>query len=65
MNTVQKIESFTYPSFRRHSDRLLAVSQTMQRVEQEHARRLRRMTLLLASAAALLVINGVLVITFG
>lgn len=62
MNTVQKIESFTYPSFRRRNDRLLAVSQTMQRVEQEHARRLRRMTLLLASATVLLIINGALVV---
>jgi hypothetical protein len=65
MNTVQKIESFSYPTFRRRNDRLLALNQTMQRVEWEHARRLRRLTLLLASATVLLIINGVLVVTLG
>lgn len=65
MNTARKIESFPYPSFRRHSDRMLAVNQAMQRVEREHTRRLRRMTLLLAGATALLIINGVLVVTLG
>ena len=67
MNTAQKIDSETnlHPQFRRHNDRVVAISTAMQRVEREHAARLRRMTLLLAGAAALLVINGLLITLFG
>lgn len=63
MNTARKIESDTtsQPRFRRHSDRVIAINNTMQRVEREHASRLRRMTILLAGAALLLVANGLFV----
>ena len=63
MNTARKIESDTTSrtQFRRHSDRVIAINNTMQRVEREHASRLRRMTILLAGAALLLVANGLFV----
>ena len=67
MNTAQKIESDNnpHPQFRRHNDRVIAINAAMQRVEREHASRLRRMTMLLAGAATLLVINGLLIALFG
>lgn len=37
MNTAQKIESFAYPEFRHHSDRVIAVTRTIQWVEHTHA----------------------------
>ena len=66
MNTARKIESDTTsrPQFRRHNDRVIAINNTMQRVEREHASRLRRMTILLAGAALLLVANGLFVTLF-
>ena len=67
MNTARKIESDTtaHPRFRRHSDRVVAINTTMQRVEREHAGRLRRMTMLLAGAAILLVANGLFITLMG
>lgn len=67
MNTARKIESdiHPHPRFRRHSDRVVALSRTMQRVEREHAGRLRRMTMLLSAAALLLVANGLFVTLMG
>jgi hypothetical protein len=55
MNTAQKIESFAYPAFRCHSDRMLVVTRVIQRVEHVHASSQRRMALLLSGAAALLI----------
>jgi hypothetical protein len=67
MNTAQKIESDInpHPQFRRHNDRVAAINGAMQRVEREHASRLRRMTMLLAGAAALLVVNGLFITLLG
>ena len=63
MNTARKIESDRdpHPRFRRHTDRVVAITAAMQRVEREHASRMRRMTMLLAGAATLLIINGLLI----
>jgi hypothetical protein len=65
MNRSSKIDSSTYPALRRHSDRLRVVDEAMQRVECDHAGRLRRMTRLLVGAASLLILNGVLVVMLG
>jgi hypothetical protein len=65
MNSAQKIESFATPKFRRHSDRMLAVTRAIQRVESMHANRQRRLSLLLIGATTLLIINGVVIITLG
>jgi type IV secretory pathway component VirB8 len=65
MNTAQKIESFAYPAFRRHSDRMATVTRAIQRVESAHASRQRRLALLLIGAAALLIINGIVIVTLG
>ena len=61
MNSPRKIERADYPPFRRRSDRVRALSMAIQQVEREHDGRLRRMALLLAASAALLLINGVVV----
>ena len=61
MNTARKIESVTYPRYRRHSDRVEAVRQVVAQVEREHAPRQRRMLLLMAGAAALLLLNAILI----
>ncbi len=65
MNTAEKIESVNYPPFRRHKDRVRAISLAVQQVEREHAVRSRRMGLLLGSAAALLLLNGLLISLLG
>jgi hypothetical protein len=61
MKPALKIESISHPPLRRQGDRIAAVSLVIQRVEREHAGRLRRIAMLLAGAAALLIINGILV----
>ena len=61
MNTARKIESNCHPRYRRRSDRVRALSLAMQQVEREHDGRLRRMALTLGAAAALLLINGVVI----
>jgi hypothetical protein len=63
MNRARKIESFAIPPFRRHSDRIHAVTRAVERVEREHAGRLRRLVLLLGFATVLLIINGLLVVS--
>lgn len=65
MNRSSKNDSFTYPALRRHGDRARVIAEAVQRVECDHAGRLRRMTRLLVGAAALLIINGVLVVMLG
>lgn len=61
MNTAKKIESASYPKYRRRSDRLRAVSLTLQRVEQAHISRQRRLALMLGTATVLLLLNGLLI----
>ncbi len=67
MNTAQKIESDSnsHPRFRRQNDRIAAINIATQRVEREHASRLRRMLVLLAGAAGLLVVNGLIITLLG
>lgn len=67
MNTARKIDSSTnlHLRYRRHNDRVIAVNSAVQRVEREHAARLRRMTMLLLGATSLLVINGLLIALLG
>ena len=65
MNTAEKIESVKYPPYRREGDRVRAVHLAVQQVEREHAVRLRRMGLLLGGAAALLLVNGLLIVLLG
>lgn len=64
MNTARKIESSSYPPFRRQSDRVDAVNQAIARVEREHAGRRRRLTIMLVAAALLIVVNGIVIVTF-
>lgn len=64
MNAARKIESSNYPTFRRQSDRTLAVALTIQQVEREHGARLHRMVLVLGGAAAILIVNGILITSF-
>ena len=61
MNTVRKIESDSHSQFHHQSDRVAAVNLTIPRVEREHASRVRRMAILLGGAAALLIINGIVI----
>ncbi len=65
MNTAEKIESVNYPPYRRQGDRVRAIYLAMQQVEREHAGRMRRMTLMLGGAAALLLVNGLLITLLG
>jgi len=65
MNSARKIASNRYPPFRRHSDRVEAINLATQQVEREHAMRMRRMFVILASAAAILLLNGVAVTLLG
>ena len=64
MNTAEKIE-YKYPPFRHQKDRVKAINQAMQQVEREHASRMRRMTMILVGAAALLLVNGLLIALLG
>ncbi len=65
MNTAKKIESVKYPPYRRQGDRVRAVNLAMQQVEKEHAGRIRRMALILAGAASLLLVNGLIISLLG
>lgn len=65
MNTAEKIESVNYPPYRRQGDRVRVINLAMQQVEREHAGRMRRMTLMLGGAAALLLVNGLLITLLG
>lgn len=64
MNTARKIEYSNYPPFRRQSDRTLSINRTIQQVERGHGARLHRMVLVLGSAAAVLIVNGILITSF-
>ena len=61
MNTARNIESDSHPQLHHQSDRVAAINLTMQQVEREHASRVRRMAILLGGAAALLIINGIVI----
>lgn len=64
MNTAEKIDR-KKSAFRRQGDRVKLIQHAMQRVEREHATRMRRMSLVLVSAAALLLVNGLLITQLG
>lgn len=61
MNTARKIEPVSFPPYRRKGDRNRAIGLVVQRVERDYSPRLRRINYALIAAAALLLINGVVI----
>lgn len=65
MNRAKKIELTEYPPMRRHGDQARAISLTIEQAERENSARIRRMLMVLAGSALLLLVNALAVTLFG
>lgn len=65
MIRARENEPASYPPLRRYSDRSRVISLTVEQIERDHIIRVRRMVLILAVSAAVLITNAVFIATPG